>query len=79
MAVRLNAEHSKNRCLHCNARVNESFRRVYGDNEDRAHRCRECDSDTRLGKGTAAGREVELPDPQLAPGRGGDGDERWSP
>ncbi|WP_081655616.1 DUF7563 family protein [Halopiger goleimassiliensis] len=58
-------------CLHCGAHVTEQFRRVFGDDLDRAHRCGECDSYARLSRGSAAGLEVDVPDPETANGRQG--------
>ncbi|WP_135820446.1 DUF7563 family protein [Halostella litorea] len=48
---------SKN-CLNCGARASKRFRRVHGDQDDRAHRCPECDCWARLHAGSAAGRDV---------------------
>ncbi|WP_121822930.1 DUF7563 family protein [Halostella salina] len=58
-------------CAHCDAHVSDGFRRVYGDSDDRAHRCPSCDSWRRLTEGSAAGLDVETPDPEQAPGRHG--------
>ncbi|MFC7232164.1 hypothetical protein ACFQMM_13655 [Saliphagus sp. GCM10025308] len=64
---------SSSNCDHCGAHVSEQFRRVYGDDQDRAHRCGECDSFRRLSRGTGAGVDVSIPDPETSPGRhGGD-------
>ncbi|WP_225316428.1 MULTISPECIES: hypothetical protein [Haloferax] len=51
--------------------VTHNFCRVYGDSEDRVHRCRECDTAVRIQRGSAAGRDVPTPDPQESPGRHG--------
>ncbi|MCU4750955.1 hypothetical protein OB919_02985 [Halobacteria archaeon AArc-curdl1] len=60
-------------CLHCGAHVSEQFGRVFGDDRDRAHRCSECDSYRRLCRGSGAGVDVSVPDPETSPGRhGGD-------
>jgi len=72
MAVRLRHQ-SRRECLHCGAHVSKRFCRVYGDEHDRIHRCSECDTHIRLSRGSAAGLEVAVPDPETAPGRhGGD-------
>ncbi|ARS91396.1 DUF7563 family protein [Natrarchaeobaculum aegyptiacum] len=62
---------SSNTCQHCGAHVTEQFARVFGDDRDRAHRCGECDSYARLSRGSAAGLEVSVPDPETSPGRHG--------
>ncbi|AOP12862.1 small CPxCG-related zinc finger protein [Natrialba magadii ATCC 43099] len=62
-------------CEYCGAHVTDRFRRVFGDDDDRAHRCNECDSYRRLSRGSAAGKDVETPDPETSPGRhGGEAD-----
>ncbi|TYL37580.1 hypothetical protein CV102_16605 [Natronococcus pandeyae] len=62
-------------CLHCGAHVSNRFRRVYGDNGDRAHRCSECDTYAQLTRGSAASVDVPIPDPETSPGRrGGEAD-----
>ncbi|UHQ95048.1 DUF7563 family protein [Haloterrigena alkaliphila] len=58
-------------CEHCGEHVSERFCRVYGDNRDRAHRCSECDTYRRLTRGSAAGIDVSIPDPETSPGRHG--------
>ncbi|WP_396610815.1 hypothetical protein ACH9L7_11340 [Haloferax sp. S1W] len=65
-------------CLNCGAHVSSNFRRVYGDEDDRVHRCPECDTLVRLHRGSAAGLEVRIPDPQYALGRHGGQPEGWS-
>ncbi|WP_258302789.1 DUF7563 family protein [Haloferax larsenii] len=65
-------------CLNCGSHVTSDFRRVYGDSEDRVHRCRECDTLVRLHRGSGAGLEVKIPDPQHSLGRHGGQPERWS-
>ena len=72
MAVNSTIAVSKRHCLHCGAHVSRDFRRVYGDSDDLAHRCRECDSFVRLSEGSAAGLEVGTNDPETSPGRHGD-------
>jgi len=52
-------------CLECDAQVCRDFRRVYGDRDDRAHRCPECDTWVRLCEGSAAGKDVPMPDPKF--------------
>ncbi|OVE86074.1 hypothetical protein B2G88_04570 [Natronolimnobius baerhuensis] len=39
-------------CLHCERHVSDRFGRVYGDNQNRVHRCSNCDSYRRLTRGT---------------------------
>ncbi|WP_210423528.1 DUF7563 family protein [Halorussus marinus] len=56
-------------CQFCAASVTERFRKVYGDNQDIAHRCLQCDTSTRLQKGSAAGHDVDHVDPQDEPWR----------
>ncbi|WP_137290952.1 DUF7563 family protein [Natronorubrum halophilum] len=66
---------SRSACNHCGAYVTDQFCRVYGDNDDRVHRCGECDSYRRLTRGSAAGVNVSIPDPETSPGRhGGEAD-----
>ncbi|AXR77685.1 DUF7563 family protein [Natrarchaeobaculum sulfurireducens] len=62
-------------CLHCGGHVTNQFARVFGDDRDRAHRCGECDTYARLSRGSAAGLEVPIPDPETSEGRhGGEAD-----
>lgn len=61
----------RRRCLQCDAHVTRDFARVYGDSNDRAHRCLECDSVSRLSRGSGAGVDPGIPDPQDHPGRWG--------
>ncbi|QCS44099.1 hypothetical protein [Natrinema versiforme] len=58
-------------CQHCGAYVTDQFRRVFGDDDDRAHRCGECDTYARLSRGSGAGVDVSIPDPETSPGRHG--------
>ena len=58
-------------CKHCGAHVTDHFSRVFGDNRNRAHRCGDCDSYARLSRGSAAGVDVSIPDPETSPGRHG--------
>ena len=77
MAVRIAAV-EKSVCQHCGAHVTRDFRRVYGDDDDRAHRCHDCDTLVRLREGSAAGLAVSTPDPLESPGRHGNEKARWS-
>ncbi|MFA9502656.1 hypothetical protein ACERIM_07720 [Natrinema sp. H-ect1] len=62
-------------CQHCGAHVTDRFRRVFGDDEDRAHRCGDYDTYARLSRGSAAGVDVAVPDPETSEGRhGGEAD-----
>ncbi|QCC53275.1 DUF7563 family protein [Natronorubrum bangense] len=62
-------------CRHCGAHVSDRFSRVFGDDDDRAHRCSECDTYARLSRGSAAGVDVGIPDPETSSGRhGGEAD-----
>ncbi|MEA1930337.1 MAG: hypothetical protein U9O06_02175 [Euryarchaeota archaeon] len=70
MPMRL-PEAEESRCINCDAHVTRGFRRVYGDEDNRAHRCHECDSLVRLRAGSAAGREVAIPEPGEGSGRHG--------
>ncbi|WP_210423568.1 DUF7563 family protein [Halorussus marinus] len=56
-------------CQFCGTHVTEQFRRVFGDDQDIVHRCIECDTITRLQKGTGAGRDVNHTDPADEPWR----------
>lgn len=67
--MRLNVEADQNHCLRCGAHVTPEFRRGYGDGRDRAHRCPDCDTYTRLSSGSAAGLEIETADPLDDPTR----------
>lgn len=60
----------QNRCNYCRAHVTSDFRRTYGSNGS-AKRCPECDSWARIMRGSAAGKDVDHPDPQDAPNRNG--------
>ena len=76
MAVKIAATR-KSVCGHCGAHVTRDFRRVYGDADNRAHRCHECDTLVRLREGSAAGLDVSTPDPQESPGRHGSEPAEW--
>jgi formate dehydrogenase maturation protein FdhE len=65
----LRSHSSRSNCLHCEAHVPSDFRRVHGDGDDRAHRCPECDSWSRIFDGSAAGKDVSTPDPETSPAR----------
>jgi len=70
--MRLQSQPAERRhCLECDAQVCRDFRRVYGDRDDRAHRCPECDTWVRLCEGSAAGKDVPTPDPRNHPERNG--------
>lgn len=56
-------------CLECGSHLPPRFGRVHGDDDDRAHRCPECDSWVRICEGSAAGKDVDTPDPQTSPAR----------
>jgi len=66
---RWDPEQDVQRCLCCGSHVTPEFRRGYGDDDDRAHRCFECDIFERLSKGSAAGQDLDLPDPLEDPTR----------
>ncbi|SDM50179.1 hypothetical protein SAMN04487949_1875 [Halogranum gelatinilyticum] len=70
MPTRLLAS-SRSRCLHCDSHVTRSFRRTFGDDDNRAHRCNECDTLIRLSHGSGAGLDVDIPDPETSLGRHG--------
>ncbi|QCJ47260.1 hypothetical protein [Haloprofundus sp. MHR1] len=61
----------RQRCGHCGSHVTEQFARVFGDHHNRARRCPNCDTHARLSRGSAAGREVRIPDPETSAGRHG--------
>lgn len=75
MAVSLGRSANRRRCDHCGSHVDGRFRRLYGDEARRAHRCPDCDSWPRLVEGSAAGDDVAIPDPEEHPERAG---ARWS-
>lgn len=64
MAVPLLDAEDKTECRFCGESVSKDFRRVFGDQDDVAHRCRECDVFSRLQRGSAAAQQVKIPDPQ---------------
>ncbi|WP_224333091.1 DUF7563 family protein [Haloprofundus halobius] len=69
MATHLSAVAGERRCLNCGGHVTEQFCRVFGDLDDRVHRCPSCDNGNRISRGSAAGLDVNLRDPQDAPRR----------
>ena len=71
MSIAFGAHATDSSCLHCGAHVSDRFGRVFGDDDDRAHRCSECDTYARLSRGSAAGVDVSIPDPETSPGRHG--------
>lgn len=56
-------------CLCCGSHITPQFRRGFGDDKDRAHRCPTCDTHERIASGSAAGKHVRLPDPLDDPSR----------
>lgn len=58
-------------CEFCDAHVTSDFRRSYGTGNRRALRCPNCDSWARIERGSAAGRDVDHPDPQNHANRNG--------
>lgn len=64
MAVSHQTSDCSERCENCGAHVTLGFRRVFGDGDNRARRCENCDTWNRIESGSAAGRDVEIPDPQ---------------
>lgn len=58
-----------NRCRNCRSAVRRRDRLLYGDNDDTLHRCRNCDTTTRLQLGSGAGLDVDEPDPIEKPER----------
>lgn len=68
MALRIDAA-DPGVCRRCGAHVPSDFRRVHGDEDQLAHRCPECDSWVRICEGSAAGKDVDTPDPQHNPAR----------
>ncbi|WP_435143664.1 DUF7563 family protein [Halobaculum sp. P14] len=51
-------------CRHCGVHVTRRFCRVFGDDNDIAHRCPACDTRGRIIAGSAAGKDVDKVDPQ---------------
>jgi len=71
MATSLTPTPSKTSCRYCGNHLSDQYARVYGDQNDRVHRCHECDSAKRLSLGSAAGKDVDWPDPEEHPERKG--------
>jgi len=46
-----------NVCQNCGQPVSDNFRRVFGDNDDEAHACYECESYAAISDGAASGRQ----------------------
>ena len=57
------------RCLKCGCHVTPDFRRTFGDEQGRAHRCPNCDVMFRINRGSACGQDVAHPDPLEQPER----------
>ncbi|WP_225917778.1 DUF7563 family protein [Halobaculum rubrum] len=60
---------SERECQFCGCHVTARFARVFGDENDVAHRCLSCDSTFRVQNGSAAGLDVDHPDPAENPNR----------
>lgn len=60
MAVQLPDPDAPNRreCQFCGSSVTRDFRRVFGNKNNVAERCLECDTAARVYRGSAAGRDV---------------------
>ena len=71
MATSLTPTLSGTTCEYCGNHLSDQYARVFGDQDGRVHRCSECDSETRLHAGSAAGKDVDWPDPQDHPERQG--------
>lgn len=52
MTLSLRSSEHLSTCLHCGVHVTDRFRRVYGDDDDRAHRCNECETYVRSSRGS---------------------------
>jgi len=66
---------ARGQCLTCGSHVTRQFEKTHGDEDDRAHRCTNCDSVPRLARGSAAGHDVDHKDPLEHPDRFGSGHE----
>jgi hypothetical protein len=66
--MQLDAQH-RNQCLTCGNRVTARFGQVFGDPDDRVHRCLRCDTMGRIKHGSGAGIRVDDPDPIVHQGR----------
>ncbi|WP_423750632.1 DUF7563 family protein [Salinirarus marinus] len=69
MPVRLDPADNRSTCRFCETHVSNDFRRTLGDENNVAHRCLACDSRPRIQAGSAAGKDVEYPDPLEQPNR----------
>lgn len=58
-------------CEYCGNRLSDRYGRVMGDEDGRVHRCPDCDTDVRLHRGSAAGKDIDWPDPAEHPERNG--------
>lgn len=67
--MRLEAGADLGRCLCCGSHVTPKFRRGFGGDRNRAHRCTTCDIYKRLSAGSAAGKDLDIPDPLENPTR----------
>ncbi|WP_435360385.1 DUF7563 family protein [Haloarchaeobius sp. DFWS5] len=70
---------SRRSCLTCGSHVTKRFAHTHGDENNRAHRCPNCDTRGRLANGSAAGREVDHVDPLDQPERFGVSADERSP
>lgn len=66
---RWDSKEDTQRCLCCGSHVTPDFRRSHGDEQNRAHRCPQCDTFGRVSSGSAAGKDINLPDPLDDPTR----------
>ncbi|WP_225306780.1 DUF7563 family protein [Haloarcula hispanica] len=64
-------------CQNCGSHVSRKFRRIFGDRENVAHRCYDCDSNTRLYRGSAAGKDVDRADPRNRDRQSADYERNW--
>ncbi len=71
VSVEIDARADPSVCRNCGRYVTDQFRRVYGDNDGVTHRCGECDSYRRLPRGSTAGVDVSIPDPEVVDGHHG--------
>ena len=71
VSVEISPPADSSHCQNSGAYVTDPFGRVFGDQDDVAHRCGECDSYRRLIRGSAAGVNVSIPDHSVAEGHHG--------
>ncbi|MGB9931124.1 DUF7563 family protein [Haloarcula amylolytica] len=64
-------------CQNCGSHVSRKFRRIFGDRENVAHRCYDCDSNTRLYRGSAAEKDVDRADPRNRDRQSADYERNW--